>query len=188
MLSEENRVANGPFDVSEVGQLRPYIDFGAIRLAPNKNVKLRAELDEKSKKVVAITVLYPESTLQLQAFAAPKLSGIWEDSLEPIQNSVSKQGGTSEVKNGLVGSEVRARMPIQVDGKQGFRDSIFIGVDGPRWMLRGVIYGKAAADSAEYQTLIEMFRSTVVDRGNIPLPPNELLPLSLPQGQGKDSE
>ena len=50
------------------------------------------------------------------------------------------------------------------------------------------MYGKAATDSAEYQRVIEMFRSTVVDRGNIPLPPNELLPLRLPQNQVPTSE
>lgn len=188
MFSEENRSTAGPFDVSEVGQLRPYLDFGSIRLAPNKDIKLRAELEEKTKKVVAITVLFPETTMQLQAFAAPKSAGIWHEALEPIQNSLTKQGGTVEVRNGLVGEEIRAQIPVENDGKKTLRNSIFIGVDGPRWMLRGVIYGKAATDPAEYQTVIEMFRSTVVDRGNVPLPPNELLPLRLPQSQGSESE
>lgn len=183
MLTEENRSTSGPFDVSEVGQLRPYIDFGSIRIAPNKGVKLRAELDEKTKKVVAITILLPETTMQLQGFAAPKSRGVWQEALEPIQNSITKQGGTAEVRNGLLGEEVRAKMPVEKDGKKGFRESVFIGVDGPRWMLRGVIYGKAAIDGSEYQKAIEMFRSTVVDRGSVPLPPNELLPLSLPQSE-----
>ncbi|HEY7796718.1 MAG TPA: DUF3710 domain-containing protein, partial [Microbacteriaceae bacterium] len=101
---------------------------------------------------------------------------------------LTKQGGTVEVRNGLVGEEIRAKIPVETDGKKTLRSSIFIGVDGPRWMLRGVIYGKAATDPAEYQTVIEMFRSTVVDRGNVPLPPNELLPLRLPQSQGAESE
>ncbi len=188
MLSEENRSKSGPFDVSEVGQLRPYIDFGSIRLAPSKDIKLRAELEEKTKKVVAITILFPETTLQLQAFAAPKSKGIWSEALEPIQNSINKQGGTAEVRSGLLGEEVRARVSVEKDGKKGYRDSVFIGADGPRWMLRGVIYGKAATDSSEYQKAIEMFRSTVVDRGSLPLPPNELLPLSLPNNESAQSE
>ena len=188
MLTEENRAKAGPFDVSEVGQLRPYLDFGSIRLSPNKDLKLRAELEEKTKKVVAITVMFPESTLQLQAFAAPKSRGIWEEALEPIRNSISKQGGTAETRYGLVGQEIRAEIPVEVDGKKAFRSSIFLGVDGPRWMLRGVAYGKAASDTDEYQKVIEFFRSTVVDRGNVPLPPNELLPLRLPQSQGQQGE
>lgn len=188
MLSEENRASGGPFDVSEVGQLRPYIDFGSLRLAPNQDIKLRAELDEKTKKVVALTVMFQESTLQLQAFAAPKSAGIWQDALEPIQNSLTKQGGTVELRNGLVGQEIRADIPIEANGKKTMRSSIFIGVDGPRWMLRGVIYGKAANDADQYQKVIGIFRSTVVDRGNVPLPPNELLPLRLPENQAESSE
>ena len=188
MLTEESRAAAGPFDVSEVGQLRPYIDFGSLRLAPNKDIKLRAELEDKTKKVVAITVMFPETTLQLQAFAAPKTAGIWQEALEPIQNSLVKQGGKVELRDGLVGQEIRAEIPVEANGKKSLRSSVFIGVDGPRWMLRGVMYGKAATDSAEYQRVIEMFRSTVVDRGNIPLPPNELLPLRLPQNQVPTSE
>ena len=187
-MREQDRVENGPFDISEVGQLRPYIDFGSIRVSPNKDAKLRVELEEKSKKVVAITILFGETTMQLQAFAAPKSSGIWHEALEPIQNSIRKQGGTAEVVKGMLGEEVRAQIPIESDGKKGFRTSIFLGADGPRWMLRGVIFGKAAHDSEHYQKAIEEFRSTVVDRGNVPLPPNELLPLKLPESQVEQSE
>lgn len=187
-MNDLNRASSGPFDVSEVGQLKPYIDFGAIRVSPSREFKLRAELDEKSKKVVAITILLPESTLQLQAFAAPKSSGIWGQALEPIQKSVTNQGGSAEVRKGLLGDEIRAQMPVQVDGKKALRSSVFVGIDGPRWMLRGVIYGKAATDTEQYQRLIEVFRSCVVDRGTTPLPPNELLPLKLPQNQGEQSE
>ena len=187
-MSEVERSEKGPFDISEVGQLRPYIDFGSIRVSPNKDAKLRVELEEKTKKVVAITILFGETTLQLQAFAAPKTSGIWHEALEPIQNSIKKQGGTAEVVKGMLGEEVRAQIPVESEGKKGFRSSIFLGIDGPRWMLRGVIFGKAANDSEHYQQAIEAFRSTVVDRGNAPLPPNELLPLKLPESQVDKSE
>jgi hypothetical protein len=187
-LNDLNRSEFGPFDVSEVGQLKPYIDFGAIRVSPSREFKLRAELDEKSKKVIAITILLPESTLQLQAFAAPKSRGIWGEALAPIQKSVANQGGSAEVRQGLLGDEIRAQVTVESEGKKTLRSSVFFGVDGPRWMLRGVIYGKAATDPEQYQRLIEIFRSCVVDRGNTPLPPNELLPLRLPQNQGEQSE
>ena len=56
-----------------------------------------------------------------------------------------------------------------------------IGVDGPRWMLQGLIGGAAALDEAQAAKAIELFRSTVVCRGVQPMPPRELIPLTAPK-------
>ena len=56
-----------------------------------------------------------------------------------------------------------------------------IGVDGPRWMLQGLIGGRAATDEEQAAAAIDLFRSTVVCRGVEPMPPRELIPLSAPK-------
>lgn len=67
------------------------------------------------------------------------------------------------------------------DGRTVFAPARFLGVDGPRWFLRGVISGRGAIDDAAAAPLLEVFRETVVVRGSDPMAPRELLPLRLPQ-------
>jgi hypothetical protein len=60
------------------------------------------------------------------------------------------------------------------------RAARFLGVDGPRWFLRGMISGPAA-ESAEAAEQVEgVFRQIVVVRGTEPMPVREQLPLTLP--------
>jgi len=49
-LAPEDRITGGPFDISEVGVLTPYLDFGSIRLAPRQEMQIRADIDEASKR------------------------------------------------------------------------------------------------------------------------------------------
>jgi hypothetical protein len=70
-------------------------------------------------------------------------------------------------------------VPVKVEGRNEVRQTRFIGVDGPRWFLRGVI-SSPALDEFHYAKLIELFRSTAVNRGDIAMPPGELLLLRLP--------
>jgi hypothetical protein len=61
----------------------------------------------------------------------------------------------------------------------------FIGVDGPKWFLRGVISGLALGDTLAMTYMIDIFRSVAVIRGNSPMPPKELLQLIAPAGAKK---
>jgi len=67
------------------------------------------------------------------------------------------------------------------DGTQGLRIARFIGVDGPRWLLRGVIAGDAITNPAAQTALEDLFRSVVVVRGTQPMPPRDLIPLTIPK-------
>ncbi len=63
------------------------------------------------------------------------------------------------------------------------RDARFIGVDGPRWFLRGVITGRAVTDPEAAAAVEDLFRSVVVVRGSSPMPPRDLIPLKMPAAQ-----
>jgi hypothetical protein len=174
---------NGPFDDSEQDTGNGYLDLGALKVRPREGLQLRLEVEEKSKRVVAVTLDLAGSNLQLQAFAAPKSEGLWKEIRTQIASSVGSQGGTVQEIDGPMGTEVVAKLPAQTaDGKKGFRVARFLGVDGPRWFLRGVIGGPAALDRAKAADLEELFRSTVVVRGTQPLPPKDLLQLKMPKG------
>jgi hypothetical protein len=73
----EDRAEAGPFDASEVPAMRPYVDLGGIKVAPREGLQLRLEVDERANRVVAVSLEYADSLLQVQAFAAPKTTGLW---------------------------------------------------------------------------------------------------------------
>lgn len=179
------QTAVGPFDVSEKDSLEGYIDLGALRIAAAENLQLRLEVEERTKRVIAVTLDIKGSNLQLQAFAAPRTEGLWDEIREQIAASVGSQGGTVEERTGEFGTELVAKLPAQTpDGRAGFRVARFVGVDGPRWFLRGVFGGPAAMDKAAAEPMERLFRNVVVVRGDHPLPPRELLQLRLPKDAG----
>jgi len=120
--------------------------------------------------------------VQLQAFAAPKTMGIWDDIRAEIAESIVSQGGTADEQSGVLGTELRTRMPSAgPDGRTVFAPARFVGVDGPRWFLRAVFSGRAAIEDEAATDLMDVLRQTVVVRGDVAMAPRELLPLRLPQ-------
>lgn len=174
--------AVGPFDVSEVDGPEGRLDLGALWLTGVPGMELRLELDQESQSVMSATAVHGESAVQLQAFAAPRSSGVWDEIREEIRVSILGQGGTADEAVGPLGRELRTRMPqAGPDGRTVFAPARFLGVDGPRWFLRAVFSGRAAIDEGEAETLLDVVRQTVVVRGETPMAPRELLPLSLPK-------
>jgi hypothetical protein len=174
--------AGGPFDGAEKETGEDYLDLGALKIRPREGLELRLEVEERTQRVIAVTLDLAGSSLQLQAFAAPKSESLWPEIREQIATSVGSQGGQVEELEGPLGIEVVAKLPAQTpDGKAGYRVARFVGVDGPRWFLRGVIGGAAALDREKSAELEDLFRSTVVVRGSQPLPPRDLLQLRLPK-------
>ncbi|MBD7957803.1 DUF3710 domain-containing protein [Microbacterium sp. Sa4CUA7] len=181
----EDRAAHGPFDESEANPVRPYIDLGGIKVLPREGLNLRLEVEEQTKRIVAVGLDYAESTLQVQPFAAPRSTGLWDETREQIRQQIRQQGGRVEEREGPLGPELLAEVPVAgADGATGKRLARFVGVDGPRWFLRGVIGGAATADTDAAARVEDLFRSLVVVRGGTPMPPRDLIPLKMPATPG----
>lgn len=178
----ENREVEGPLDEAEANPVRPYVDLGGIKILPREGLHLRLEIEEGSKRVVAIGLDYAGSTLQVQPFAAPRSSGLWHEIRDQIADQIGKQGGTTTLREGPFGPELVAEIPIAAgQGAEGTtRLARFIGVDGPRWFLRGVIAGEGAINTDAAAQIEDLFRSIVVVRGSTPMPPRDLIPLRMP--------
>lgn len=175
-----DRELNGPLDVAEANSVRPYVDLGGVKILPRPELGLRLEIEEGSKRVVAVALDYAGSTLQVQPFAAPRTSGLWHEIRSQIVEQIARQGGRTQVVEGPFGPEVRAEIPAPVGNGPGVRVARFIGVDGPRWFLRGVISGKGAVEAEAAAQVEDLFRSIVVVRGTTPMPPRDLIPLTVP--------
>lgn len=174
----------GPWDASEVPDLGARLDLGALRVPGLPGMQLRMEMDQKGSRAVAANLGYEASALQIQAFAAPRSYGIWDELRAELAASVTKQGGTADEVPGPFGTELLARLPVRTpEGRTGHRPARFIGVDGPRWFLRGVLTGRAAVEPGAATDLERVFAEIVVVRGDDARPPRDLLPLHLP-GRG----
>jgi hypothetical protein len=179
--------SGGPFDRAEVPGLEGRLDLGSLWLMGVPGMELRLEVEEESQNVVGITAVLGGSSVQLQAFAAPRHEGIWDDIRTEIAASITSQGGTADKTSGPLGEELRTQMPsVGPDGRKIFSPVRFIGVDGPRWFLRAVLNGQAAVDEQAAATLLEVVKATVVVRGEEAMAPRELLALRLPEQPNPD--
>ena len=157
-----DRASTGPFDESEANPVRPYIDLGGIKVLPREGLNLRLEVEEQTKRIVAVGLDYAESTLQVQPFAAPRSSGLWDETRDQIRQQIRQQGGRVEEREGPLGPELLAEVPVAgPDGTQGKRLARFVGVDGPRWFLRGVIGGAATSDVEAAARVEDLFLSLI---------------------------
>jgi len=184
---------SGPWDVSDAPQDGlARIDLGALRLPAVQGMELRVELNQQ-QKVIGATLRMGESQLQISAFAAPRATGIWDSVREDLATSASGQGGSLREVEGPFGTELAGTILVSAPPPPGQterptpvrRAARFIGVDGPRWFLRGLLTGPAASSEGtpppEAEALEQAFRDIVVVRGTEPMPVREQLPLILPQ-------
>ncbi|MCL2463887.1 MAG: DUF3710 domain-containing protein [Micrococcales bacterium] len=172
----------GPWDEADDDIVdTPRVDLGAVRIPAVPGMQLRMEVDQKTGVVTGVSVALGESVLQIQAFAAPRTEGIWDEIRGEIAQSIERQGGTVDDLPGPFGRELLAHMPVRTaEGRTGHRPARFLGADGPRWFLRGVVTGRAAVDQAVAEQLEQVFGQTVVVRGTEARPPRDLLALRMP--------
>lgn len=179
-FSENSKSLNkGPWDSTDLNAPKDLVDFGSLLFVPNPSVGVRADIEESSQRVVAISFDYKESVLQVQAFASSKGSTLWDQVVEDIFKSLSSQNLSTEKTPGPYGIEIHAELPTSNGNTQKVR---MFGFSGDRWLLRGTISGAAITDPEQRAELEDVFRGLVVRRGETPLPPREILPLELPSG------
>lgn len=168
----------GPWDVTDAPDDElPRIDLGGLRVLVPEGVEVRVEVSPEGQ-VVAATAVDRGSQLQLNAFAAPRAEGIWTEVRAEISDALRAQGGAAEEVDGPFGPELRARIPA---GDRGTTPARFLGTDGPRWFMRGMLTGPASTDVAQAARLLEVYRQTVVVRGGDAMAPRDPLPLRLPR-------
>ncbi|GAB2859415.1 DUF3710 domain-containing protein [Actinoallomurus bryophytorum] len=178
------------------------VDFGAIQVPIGEGLEIQVNVEAVEQdaegnpvggRIVAITIVHGESGLQVQPFAAPKKNGIWEEVRKETADEIKQAEGETQEAEGPFGTELHGMVPVAIPdemrdqvpadiAEQGFgwQPVRFIGVDGPRWFLRGVLSGAALEDPEQAATMEQVFQQIVVARGDAPMPPRELLELTLP--------
>ncbi|GHJ55825.1 hypothetical protein Nm8I071_51320 [Nonomuraea sp. TT08I-71] len=167
--------ARGPYDVSEAPDA-PRLDLGSLQIPAVPEVEVRVQADPQGV-IQQVVLVHGQNALQLGVFAAPRSEGIWDEVREEIRQSLFNDGAAAQEVEGEYGTELRAR----VRTPDGITDLRFVGIDGPRWMVRAVYQGDAATSAAAAGPLAACLDGLVVDRGQEAKPVREPLPLRLPR-------
>jgi len=176
------RAEGGPWDAEEPFPALERVDLGSLQVPIGPEHEIQLVMAEQHGAWV--TIRYRESEVQIQAFAASRRGALWDDVRTEIAAEVNTAGGRSQETEGSFGLELMAQVPVEPgqDAAEpgGMRLVRFVGVDGPRWFVRGLFTGPAADGGDEADLLEEVFRDVVVVRGEHPVPPREILELRLP--------
>ncbi len=177
----------GPYDISEVSDemIARRLDLGSVVIPVPDGGQLQVEMSpDGTPQAVHLAVQFAASPgvapvqgrLTVAAYAAPKSAGQWRTVAADLAESLRADGARVAVEKGPWGREVKAL----TEGA----DLRFIGVDGPRWMIRLVAAGPSGAVD-ERSPLITAARAVLADavvrRGTDPLPVRDPLPVVLPQ-------
>jgi len=200
----------GPWDISEVDDLvgtdqAPKIDLGSLIVTGVPGSELRLQVAEETKEIVSAMLIIEtavenegrkqtfSSALELGAYAAPRSGGLWAELREEISAAATAEGGSASLREGPFGVELHRFVPVTTpDGQQGYQPSRMWVAEGPRWLLRGIVYGQAAVeedlDSPVVSDVLSAFRQVVVRRGDEAMAPGDLLPLRMPTAVAAEEE
>ncbi|MBV9847027.1 MAG: DUF3710 domain-containing protein [Kutzneria sp.] len=168
----DERPAGGPYDVAEApedGKTR--LDLGSVRVPVPDGAQLQVEVDP-SGPVRAVHLVTPIGQFTVSAYAAPRSGGLWREICAELLEQLRGDGARVIREGGVWGEELAASA-----NDISLR---FVGVDGDRWMLRGVVAGPSEHAAAAGTVLRDVVGDTVVVRGLNPLPVRTPLPVELP--------
>lgn len=174
---------HGPYDVAVAPADVQRLDLGSLLIPAIDGVEVRVQANPDGG-VEQVVLVFGESALQLGVFAAPRSEGIWDEVREEIRTSMAADGVGAREVDGPYGVELVARVATP----QGPADVRFVGVDGPRWMVRALYQGLAAGDPAQEGPLGECLSGLVVARDEEARPVREALPLRLPQEMAEHAQ
>ena len=139
----------GPWDRAETGADdgdESYVDLGGLVIRGHEGLELQMQVDAASQQIAAVVLAGADSGLELRAFAAPKSGGIWAEVRRGIAAEAARHGGTATEQDGEFGIELLLVVPAAgPDGPTAVQRSRVVGVEGPRWLLRGTFLGLTAA-------------------------------------------
>jgi Protein of unknown function (DUF3710) len=185
MAGEAARPApeRGPWDQRDAPAGVQRLDFGSLQIPAVEGVEVRVQANPEGT-VDVIVLVDGESALQLGVFAAPRTEGIWNEVRDEIAIAMASDGVKPREIAGPYGIELTA----DVNTPEGPAVVRFVGVNGPRWMLRALYQGPAAADPNYRGVLSECLEGLVVIRDDEARPPREPLPLHLPKEMAEQAQ
>lgn len=184
---------HGPWDVSELDDRPSHtaarLDLGGVRIRPVAGMKVQMQVDKNSGQATSVMLVNDQGALQLMVIAAPKSKPLWPQTMRALRSDADRRGGTAQDGKGPWGPVLRMALPATTaDGKQGVQPSVVLGIDGPRWLLRATLIGRAAVDQEQMNRMMAIVQDTVVVRGDQPMAPGEVIALTPPPRPTADGD
>jgi hypothetical protein len=174
--------AEGPFDIDDLpddGVQR--VDLGSLLIAPEEGRELRLQVDESTQAVQAVLLAGQDGALELRAFAAPRNGDLWTEVRPQLAADLARRGGTATERRGRFGTELVCQLSVQTsDGRAASQASRIVGINGPRWMLRGTFLGRPATEPDSAAGWEDTLARVVIRRGDHAMPAGDPLPVILP--------
>lgn len=184
---------SGPFDIADAPDDDiARVDLGGVQVPIIDNMQLHLQghnEDTDSFASAVIVVEEQQSALELMVVAAPRSGEFWPEVMTELEQQIQQAGGNVTPAEGRFGPELRGKVPaLDAEGKQSLETARFVGAEGSRWFLRGMLMGNAATDPALGEFFEDIIAACVVDRGERPMAPGDLVPLSPPVGAEIEEE
>jgi hypothetical protein len=187
--ADEAVVLEGPFDIDDLpddGVQR--VDLGSLLIAPEEGRELRLQVDESTQAVQAVLLAGQDGALELRAFAAPRNGDLWTEVRPQLAADLARRGGTATERQGRFGTELVCQLSVQTsDGRAANQASRIVGINGPRWMLRGTFLGRPATEPDSAAAWEETLTKVVIRRGDHAMPAGDPLPVILPDSARRTS-
>jgi hypothetical protein len=174
----------GPWDVDDFpGSVddADRVDLGSLVLANVDGLEIQLQVEEESGQVQSVVLAGTEGAVELRAFAAPRGGDLWDEIRPRIAAEYAQRGGTASERPGRYGTELVCQLTVRAeDGRTVTQPSRVVGINGPRWMLRATLLGRAAVDLDQVGPWDDAIARTVVRRGSGAMPVGAELTLTLP--------
>jgi hypothetical protein len=176
--SAGNDDPDGPFDVEEFDDASVVTvgrhDLGSVLIPENEAAELAVEVNPQGVPTM-VWMVTPNGRYNITAYAAPKTGGLWREVVTEIAESLRNDSAQVSVEDGPWGREV---VGVVTKGPEPVVMR-FVGIDGPRWMVRGAAIGTPESADSIAAEVRNALADTVVRRGDTPQPVRAMLNLQL---------
>ena len=176
----------GPIEFNEDLDVTSMLNLGALYLPNVPGLEVHLDLDPRSGKGKSVSLHLGMTIAEVQVFAAAASEDLWANMRDAIATGLREQKVDCSVELGRFGTEIHAVMPtVDLDGNVHVQPVRFIGVRGPRWLVRVVVSGDGALLNSNIARdgeldIDDVVSKLVINRGDAPLPPGERLVLQSP--------
>ncbi len=191
--SEPQVTGTGPFDIADAPRDDvARVDLGGLQIpiVDNMQLSLEGHNEEANTFALAVVVLEEQqAALQLMAVAAPRSGNFWSEVMDELDAEITQAGGTVTRSEGRFGAELAGEVPAQdPQGNTTMQPARFVGAEGNRWFIRGMFMGTAATSPAMGEFFEDIIAGCIVNRGERPMAPGDLIALSPPEGMVADED
>ena len=127
---------HGPWDVDDenVPDYDEYLDMGAYYLPFLQGIELRVKANRATQQVLGTTITYGSSSVEIEAFAAPKTMGLWDD----VRADLVEANKDAKETDGVFGTELTLPVVVKggTQGRHPHRRCGRTAVDAARHLLR----------------------------------------------------